>query len=424
MTGLATPAEAYARRYYVLTVLSLISLFNYMDRNIVRVLSEPIKADLHITDTQVGLLVGFSFALVYASFGIPLARLADRHSRIKILSAAVMVWSVLTALSGLARNYLHLVFFRGGVALGEAGCVPAAHSLIVDHFEPKRRAFAFSVFQGIGLLGAVLGTVLGGLLTEAYGWRMTFAILGGPGIFVGLLALFTVREPQRSNRAAGIPVPQLDARLSAAVAGLLRQSTYRNIILALALENFVSLGLSAWAIPFFIRVHGLSLAEVSLWLGASSGLGAVVGTFVGGLASARLVGRDRRWEVWLPAVSAALAVPLHLVMFLSPVATIALGAGFVTAFVAQLGNGAGLASVQSVVPPERRALAVSLLMFANAIIGLGLGPLVVGMLSDFLAPTTGNLSLRYAFMAVLTVSVWSIVHFMLAARSYRRYAQY
>lgn len=423
MTKLATHAEAFARRYYVLAVLSLISFFNYMDRNIVRVLMEPIKTDLKITDTQVGLLVGFSFALVYAAFGIPLARLADKHSRIRILSAAIVVWSFLTAVSGVARNFLQLVVLRGGVALGEAGCVPAAHSLIVDHFQPQRRAWAFSVFQAIGILGAVIGTVIGGMLAQAFGWRWTFAILGAPGVLVGLLALLTIREPVRSHHTAGVTVARSDAGLPSAVASLLRQKTYRNIVIAIALENFVSLGVGAWTIPFFIRVHGLSLAEVSLWLGASSGAGGVIGTLAGGAASAKLVVRDRRWEVWLPAAAAGLALPLNLVTFLSPVATIALSAAFVTAFVGQLGNGPGLASIQSVAGPERRALAVAILMFANAMIGLGLGPLVVGVISDRLLPTVGHLSLRYAFLAVLTVSVWSIFHFLLAARSYRQDAQ-
>jgi len=424
VTRLATPAEAYARRYYVLGVLSLISFFNYMDRNILRVLMEPIKGDLKISDTQMGLLVGFSFAVVYASLGIPLARLADKHSRIRILSVAIVVWSFLTAVSGMARNYLQLVFLRGGVALGEAGCVPAAHSLIVDHFEPKRRAWAFSVFQGIGIGGAVIGTILGGILAEALGWRWAFAILGAPGMLVGLLALFTIREPERSHHRGAAPVAKLDAGLWSAIGSLLGQRTYRNVVIALALENFVSLGIGAWTIPFFMRVHGLSLAEISLWLGAASGVGGVAGTLIGGAACARLVRFDRRWEVWLPAASAAAALPLYLVTFLSPVAMIAIGASFATAFVAQLGNGAGLASVQSVAAPERRALAVALLMFANAMVGLGLGPLVVGMISDWLAPTVGQQSLRYAFLAVIGVSVWAIVHFMLAGRSYMQDAQH
>lgn len=419
MTVLATSAEAYRRRYYVLGVLSLISAFNYMDRNIIRVLMEPIKAELHLSDTQIGLLVGFSFALVYAAFGIPIARLADKHSRIRILSVAIVVWSLLTAISGVARNFMHLVLLRGGVALGEAGCVPAAHSLIVDHFEAKRRAWAFSIFQGVGILGAVIGTALGGFLAQAYGWRMTFAILGAPGVLVGVLALLTIREPVRSHQSPEASSGETGG-MASALTGLLRQRTYRNIVIAIALENFVSLGIGAWTIPFFMRVHHLSLAEVSLWLGASSGVGGVVGTLAGGAVGAVLVGRDRRWEVWLPAAAALLAIPLYLITFLTPLAMVALGAAAASSFVGQLGNGTGLASVQSVAGSQRRALAVAVLMFANAMIGLGLGPLVVGMLSDWLTPTLGQESLRYAFLACVAVSVWSIVHFMLASRSYRQ----
>jgi predicted MFS family arabinose efflux permease len=423
VTVLATQAEAYARRHYVLLVLGLVCFFNYMDRYLIRVLLEPIKADLHITDTQAGLLMGFGFAIVYASFGVPLGRLADKKSRIRLLSAAIIVWSVMTAVSGLARNFFHLLLARAGVAFGEAGCVPAAHSLIADHFPPRGRAFAISLFQSGGIFGAMLGTMLGGVLAEAFGWRWTFVILGAPGVLIGLLALFTVREPERSGVATSRSATQSGNSMLSAVGGLLRQRAYRHVVLAIALENFVSIGVGAWTLAFFMRVHGMSLAEVGLWLGALSGVGGVVGTLVGGAASTRLVGRDRRWEVWLPAAAAAAALPLYLVSFLSPVATIAVGAAFATAFITQLGNGAGLASIQSVAPPESRALAVSLLLFANAVIGLGLGPLAVGVISDWFQPSAGDLSLRYALLAVLVVSVWSIAHFLLAARSFRQDAQ-
>lgn len=406
-------------RNYVLAVLVAISFFNYMDRSVLSVLVEPIKNELHISDTQLGLLAGFTFAVFYATFGIPLARLADRSSRVRLLSLAVAAWSLMTSLSGLAQNYWHLVLTRIGVGVGEAGCVPSSHSLISDYFPPEKRAFAISVFQAGGVAGVTVGLALTGLVADLVGWRWAFVIIGAPGLLVALLAWLTVREPERGRYER--PGPK-KASLSAFgdIRALWGRKTYRQLLLAVAVGNFAANGLGQWTPAFFVRVHGLSLAEMGFWLGAASGIGGVLGMVSGGALSIRLVSRDRRWEVWFPALTIGLAMPLYLVTFLTPVTSVALIAKFLSAFIAALGYGVGLSAVQSVTPPNMRAMAIALVMFAAALIGMGMGPLAVGFLSDLLTPEFGRFSLRYALLICLISMAWGIAHFLLAARTFRQ----
>lgn len=405
-------------RYYVLAILVLVSFFNYMDRSVLSVLVEPIKADLKISDTQLGFLAGFTFAVFYATFGIPLARLADRSSRVRLLSIAIAAWSLMTSLSGLAQNYWHLVLTRIGVGVGEAGCVPSSHSLISDYFPPEKRAFAISVFQAGGVAGVTVGLALTGFIAQMVGWRWAFLIIGAPGLLVALLAWLTVREPVRGRYERAEHKPSSSA--FGDIRALWGRKTYRQLLLAVAIGNFAANGLGQWTPAFFVRVHGLSLAEMGFWLGAASGIGGVLGMVSGGALSIRLVSRDRRWEVWFPALTIGLAMPLYLVTFLTPVTSLALIAKFLSAFVAALGYGVGLSAVQSVTPPNMRAMAIALVMFAAALIGMGLGPLAVGFLSDLLTPEFGRYSLRYALLICLISMAWGIAHFMLAARTFRQ----
>lgn len=405
-------------RYYVLAILVLVSFFNYMDRSVLSVLVEPIKADLKISDTQLGFLAGFTFAVFYATFGIPLARLADRSSRVRLLSIAIAAWSLMTSLSGLAQNYWHLVLTRIGVGVGEAGCVPSSHSLISDYFPPEKRAFAISVFQAGGVAGVTVGLALTGFIAQMVGWRWAFLIIGAPGLLVALLAWLTVREPVRGRYERAEQKPSSSA--FGDIRALWGRKTYRQLLLAVAIGNFAANGLGQWTPAFFVRVHGLSLAEMGFWLGAASGIGGVLGMVSGGALSIRLVSRDRRWEVWFPALTIGLAMPLYLVTFLTPVTSLALIAKFLSAFVAALGYGVGLSAVQSVTPPNMRAMAIALVMFAAALIGMGLGPLAVGFLSDLLTPEFGRYSLRYALLICLISMAWGIAHFMLAARTFRQ----
>lgn len=405
-SGRLTPAAKYA-----LGVLALVSFFNYMDRMVLAVLLEPIKQELGLSDAQLGLLSGFAFAALYATFGVPLARAADRTSRVRLLSACVGFWSLMTAAGGLSQNFLQLFTARMGVGVGEAGCVPAAHSLIGAYVPPAQRPFGVSLFQAGGLAGVSGGLVLTGVLADTLGWRNALLVAGLSGLPLALIIALTLKEPLRLpgelDRARG-------ESLVTAVAALLRRPALRHLVVGLSISGFATYGLSQWIPTFFVRSHQLTLTQVGVWSGLTSGAGGIVGVVLGGWLSTRLIRRDARWELWLPAVTYIGAAPLYLLTFLAPTAAGALTFKFLAVFVASSGAGVALSAVQSFAEPHRRATAIAMVLFLSAFIGLGAGPLVIGLLSDALAPLAGRGSLRWALAAAAAAFVWAATHLTLA----------
>ncbi|MBI1188762.1 MAG: MFS transporter [Alphaproteobacteria bacterium] len=417
--GAPAPAAAASAgyRYYVLFALTLVSFFNYMDRMVLAVLVEPIKADLGLSDTQIGLLSGFAFAILYATLGLPLARLADRKSRTIILSICVAVWSAMTAACGLAANFVHMLLARVGVGVGEAGCVPTSHSLIGDYFPADRRAFAVSMFQAGGIAGLSLGLMATGYLAEAFGWRAAFVIVGAPGILLALLVVLTVREPPRgaSHARAASQISFFKA-----IAHLARRPAFVHLVAGLSIGSFATYGLAQWLAAFFIRVHDFSLSTIGLWSGLSAGGGAVAGVLVGGAVGVRLIKIDRRWELWLPALAYGIGCPFYLGVFLSPDPWVAIALKFFAGFIVASGGGVALAAIQSLAEPHLRATAIAIMMFFSALIGLGAGPFFVGLISDALLPTLGERSIQYALVIVTTILALASLHFYLASRTMRR----
>ncbi len=403
-------------RFYIILLLGLASFFSFMDRSVLAVLVEPIKHDLHISDTQVGILAGFSFALFYASFGLPLARLADRRSRVGIMTVSIAVWSVVTAASGLVANFSQLLLARMGVGVGEASCIPCAHSLISDYFPPPERAFALSVFQAAGIAGSTAGLAGAGYVAQIYGWRWAFVAVGLPGLLVAALTWFTMREPRRGvYTIPAQPVTGTDHWWSD-LKLLAGQRTYRHLVLGLGATAFTTQGLTIWTPTFFVRLHHLSVAASGFWVGASSGIGSVVGLVAGGAYAIVLVRRDRRWECWLPAASLVAALPLYLIAFTVSSTSLALAANFAASFAASFGYGMGLASFHGVTPAHLRGLAASIVMFATSIIGLGAGPFAIGFLSDRFG---GGEGLRDALVISLLFKGWATFHFLRAATTIR-----
>ena len=397
-------------------LLTLVSFFNYMDRMVLAVLLEPIKHELSLSDSQLGLLTGLAFAALYATLGLPLARFADRASRVKLLAVCLGLWTVMTAATGFARSYPQLFLARMGVGVGEAGCVPAAHSLIGDYLPPERRALGISFFQAGGLAGLSAGLMLTGILADQFGWRTALMVVGLSGAPLSLLILATLREPpRRGHVVASKEEPGLRA-----VAALLRRPALLHLVLALSIGGFGTYGISQWLATFFIRVHGLSLTQIGVWSGISSGAGGVLGVLAGGLIATRLVIRDRRWELWVPAIAYAGSAPLYALVFLSPSPWFAIGVKFFAALLSASGGGVALSAIQSFAEPNRRATAVALVLFLSALLGLGLGPLAVGMMSDAFAPSLGSQSLRYALLISTAALVWAGVHFWLASRTAER----
>lgn len=398
---------------YALALLSLVSFFNYLDRMVIAVMVEPMKRDLGLSDTQLGLVSGLAFALLYAGCGLPLARLADRRSRKWILVACLTIWSSMTAVTGLARNFIELFLVRMAVGIGEAGCVPSAHSMIGDMFPPERRAFAVGIFQAGGLIGLSVGLALAGLATERFGWRMTLVGIGLAGLPLALLIALTMREPRRD--AAGTE----GERLGIVLRELAGRKPLAHLIIGLSIGSFATYGIAQWLPAFFMRSHGVSIAEVGIYGAVIGGIAGVLGTIVGGVSMVRLRPRDARWELWFPTIGYFGALPLYASSFAVTNLPAALGIQFLAVFIAAAGGAVGIAAIQSFAEPNRRATAVAIMMFLSSLIGLGLGPAFAGALSDALTSSFGSDALRYALMISTCFLAWAGLHFLLAAKSVR-----
>jgi predicted MFS family arabinose efflux permease len=398
--------------WYTLAVLTCVSLFAHMDRLGVTILLQDIKTDLNVSDQKLGLLSGLAFALFYAIMGVPLARMADRGSRITLLSACLMLWTVLTAASGLARNFTQLFVARMGVGVGEAGCIPTAHSLIGDLFPRQRRALAISIFSAGGSIGTSGGMLFIGILGQEFGWRTALQIVGLSGVPLALLVYFTVREPTRKQDS------QMTQKEPARIAlrALLRRPAFLHLVAAYGIGSICTFGVAQWAPTFLIRSFGLSMAEVGAWSGLATVTGGVLGMLTGGLAATWLMPRDPRWELWIPAIAYACCAPVYALMFLSSTPFLALIAKAGGNFFAALGAGVVFSAVQSFSESNRRATAVALFYLVTSLLGLGLGPYLIGLASDLLQPRFGVESLRYALFLSCGVLVWSIAHFLLAVR--------
>ncbi len=399
--------------WWGLALLSAASFFNYLDRMVIAVLVEPMKRDLGLSDTQMGLVSGLAFALLYAGAGLPIARLADRGSRVRILALCIAGWSLMTALTGQVRNFVELFLVRMGVGIGEAGCVPASHSLIADIFPPERRALALGIFQAGGLVGITVGLAIAGWLADTHGWRMALLVIGLAGLPLALLVAVSLREPARSvaHRAAA---PETAAT---AVRALMARPVFFHVLLGLSVGAFAAYGKAQWYPAFYVRSHGLSLTEIGIYGSLASGLGGILGILLGGAAMIRLRPRDARWELWLPMAGYLTAIPFALATLSVSTYPVAFCAQFLAVFLAASGGGAALAALQGQAEPHRRATAAALMLILSSLIGLGLGPVAVGYLSDLLAPRFGADSLRLAMLAATTIYAWAALHFALAARA-------
>jgi predicted MFS family arabinose efflux permease len=382
---------------YVLTLLALLYTLNFLDRQVINILAEAIKRDLGISDTELGLLTGTSFGIFYSVLGIPIARLADRWSRVGIISISLFLWSLLTACSALAQTYAQLFLLRLGVGVGEAGGSPPAQSLISDYFPPSRRATAMAVFTLGVPLGSFLGFLVGGIVEDHWGWRVAFLVAGAPGLLLALLIRLTLREPHR-GAADGIAaggageLPPLRRTL----ASLMERRSYVRLVWGGGFGILIVYISGAWLPAFFIRVHGMSAGEIGTWMAISVGGGGAIGSLAGGWLSDRLRARFARPEIAILAVSTALTCPLLLLTVLSEERPAALAGLFLLNLFAFVWIGPTSATIQRVVPVRARALAVGIQLSLANIFALTLGPPAVGLISDLFAPQFGAESLRYA----------------------------
>jgi MFS family permease len=409
-------------RNYALGVLTLAYALNTFDRRILGILLEPIKLEFGLSDMYLGLLGGVAFALFYATFSIPIAFWADRSNRKNVLALAVLVWSAMTVLCGFAPTFLMLVLARIGTAIGEAGGSPPSHSLLADFFSAERRGTALSIYALGAPAGAMLAGLLGGIGNELFGWRITFALAGLPGLLLAPLILATVLEPRTAVSTAARPrVAVPTASTFREVASFLwRRASFRHLCAGCALHSVTVYGGAMFHAAFLIRSHEWGTAQAGVLLAVVGGCG-VAGTFLGGFLADRLSVRfgDSRWYMWIPGVAILLLVPIQLIGYLSMLTSPVISAFAIGGFLSTVFFGPSLATTQALAAPQMRAVAASIVIFAKTMVGLGLGPLLIGGVSDLLLPVAGRHSLRYALLLLALFSLWSAVHFMLGARRLR-----
>jgi MFS family permease len=380
-------------------VLFVVLVFNFIDRQILAILLQPIKEDLKISDTALGFLTGFAFAVFYTFAGIPLARVADRWVRRSLIAISLATWSVMTAASGLARGFTDLALARIGVGIGEAGCTPPAHSLLSDYFPPEKRATVLSLYACGVTVGVGLGFWLGGWINDAFGWRVAFFIVGLPGVAMALLVRLTVREPLR-----GMSEPHLVSVQGYSVRETWRflatLATGRRISLAAAFRAFAGYGLATWMPAFFVRLHHMTPGELGLWLSWIVALGGALGTFAGGWIADRWVRREPRARAYIGMLSALLSLPFTATSLLLADHRLALLCFLPANAFGAMWLGPTGAIVQDLVPPTMRAMAAAIFIFILTIIGLGAGPQTVGILNDWIGTPD---AIRYSLLGTVIV---------------------
>jgi predicted MFS family arabinose efflux permease len=402
-------------RNYVLVMLTLVYVFNFIDRQLLVILQEAIKKELHLSDTQLALLSGFSFAIFYATLGIPIARLADKISRRNIVAVSLGLWSIMTALSGSARNFFQLLLARIGVGVGEAGGSPPAHAMISDYFPPKKRSTALSIYSSGIYFGTLIGFMMGGYLNHSLGWRMAFFVLGIPGVIFSLLFYATVKEPRRG--ATDTVVHQSTQHTLGEVFEVLYSNkTFVFLAIASALNVFCIYGLLNWIPSFLQRLHHFTPAHTGALLGPILGVSGAAGSFAGGMLTDHFGKTDKRWYLKIPGYAIAIAVPCVAGALFLPdnfLTLICIGL-FVLLQSSYLGP--SLSVAHSLVPASMRSMTSAVFFLVINLIGLGLGPLVVGIISDLLKPSLGVESLRWAMSIVLVAGAASALIFFVSAK--------
>jgi predicted MFS family arabinose efflux permease len=402
-------------RAVVLAMLVLVYTFNFIDRQIVGILAVPIKADLGLTDTQLGLMGGLAFALFYSLLGIPIALLADRGSRTRIIGIALVVWSLMTAACGLAQNFWQLFLARLGVGVGEAGGVAPSYSLVADYFPPQQRARALGVYSFGVPIGSALGILLGGVIASIIDWRTAFIAVGLAGVLLAPVFRLVVREPPRG----GFDGRQPDgppANLRAVLRVLLGRPSFWALAFGASCASMMGYGIYFWLPSFLVRSYGLSLLDASLYFGTILLVGGVAGIWIGGLLADRFGEFRRRMYALIPAAAFLATVPFYFAAVTSHSLAPAFTLFLVPTALGLLWLGPVTSAIQHVVPPNMRATASAVFLFVNNLIGLGLGTVALGALSDALAARFGDDSLRYAILAGTVFYVLAAGLFLLAAR--------
>jgi predicted MFS family arabinose efflux permease len=413
----AAPALGRPGRHVALAVLTAIGAINFLDRQILSVLAEPIRRELHLSDTQLGLLTGLSFALFYAVLGVPAAMLADRVNRVKLVACACAIWSLFTGACGFATTFWHLAVARCGVGLGESGGTAPSLSILADYFPPEKRPAVIGLFTVNGPIGVFLGATVGGWAAIQFGWRGAFFLVCGAGLIAAALLVFLVREPVRGGldpRHAAKPAPAMSLSASARV--FLSKPTLRILLLASGLAAFVSTGMLNWIPAYLMRVQEMPLAEVARWFGPAAGLCMGIGIWGGGALVNWAGARSPKAYAWIPGLSMLLTAPTLVLACMAPSWQTSLLLMCVPMVCCTMYVAPALALVQNLSPVAARATATSLLLLAFNILGPGGGPLAIGMMSDAFAAGGAAQPLKLALMAAAPIALVSALLYAFLAR--------
>lgn len=416
------PPLSAAYRTYALWVLLLIYVVNFLDRQVINILAEPIKNDLHLLDWQLGMLSGFAFGLVYTLLGFPLARAADRGNRVWIISGCLAAWSAFTGACGLAQNFVQLVSARAGVGVGEAGCTPTSHALIADYTPKEKRASALAFFAMGTPIGSLLGLAAGGFLADYFGWRVAFLVAAAPGLVLAVLAFFTLKEPRRMIGRAAQQVTDGMASFGETVRYLSKRKAYWYLAWGAGIRAFLGYAAATFFPSFLYRSHTagvVALAHsfgmkpqtfVGVSLGLIAGIAGTIGTWIGGQIADRYGRRDLRIYASVPALSVIVALPFSLVIYTTSSAALAICLTAATNLLGSLWYGPIYSSAQGMVPPKMRAMSASIMLFVINFLGLVMGALCTGALADILNKgfhLGAAEGLRWALLGTATVGAGS-----------------
>ena len=376
-----------ARRWWALFVLTLVYLVNYIDRTVIYILQEPIKHEFGLQDWQLGLLGGAAFGIFYSICGVPIARLAERRNRVNIITAALVAWSAMTALCGAAQNYVQLLLIRVGVAVGEAGGTPPSHSIIADYFPPNRRATALSIFVLAVPAGQMLGALMGGALSDNFGWRLAFVVVALPGLALALLLKFTVPEPLRpgATTLASASAPEekeIAPSFKAVMAHARKQTAYIHVLIGSTLVGFAGYALVGFTAAFFMRKFELELTSAGAAYAIVFGLASAIGSLSGGFLTDRLGERDARFYGWVPAVAMAASCPFFIWGYSQESWQAAVAILAIPGILSTMHLGATYSVMHNAFEPRMRATITAVTFLAHSLTGLSFGPLLLGFLSD------------------------------------------
>lgn len=436
--NLQAPPRVTWRTHLSLALLALVYIFSYIDRQVVAILIEPIKNEFGASDTEMGLLTGLAFGLLYAALGVPVGKLADRKSRRTIVAVACGLWSLATMACGFAGQFWQLLLARMSVAVGEAGGMAPSISLVSDLYPPRQRSLMISLFMMGPHFGVLIGLALGGWIAQHYGWRATFIWFGVPGLLLAALVFVLVREPRRGGFEAAAAMAQVQQQqqqqqpvesMWKQVRRLLGITAFRRLAFACGLAGLAGYGYGIWTPSFLVRTHSMGMAQAGLLFGVASGVGAVAGALASGWLCDRLVARDVRWQIGLPMLGVVVAIPCAIAFFLWPTTgnwmlgalkvPHALAFALVFAFFASWWPSLSYSATSHMVGSNERSVAAALLNFFVTLFGVGAGPLVTGMVSDLLTPMLGTGALRWSLVCVMLFMVPTAVLMGMALKPYR-----